>query len=99
MTKIVVDPQQLQSAAQKVDGYRQTYSGNVQKLYGSIDAMTSAWQGEDNLAYTTQIKQFQKEFQKMDQMLQQYSDFLRNAANQYSQTQTQVTNGARGLAT
>ena len=53
--------------------------------------------GADNMAYVTQIKGFQDDFNKMNALMKQYSEFLRTSARTYRETQNEVINAAKRL--
>ncbi|WML60551.1 WXG100 family type VII secretion target [Neobacillus sp. PS2-9] len=95
--KIVVDPAKLESASQKIDAQAADYERQYTKLFSEVDGMGSAWQGADNLAYVTQIKGFMDDFQAMVALMKQYSEFLKQAATVYRQTQSETINAAKKL--
>jgi WXG100 family type VII secretion target len=94
---ITVDPAKLDSAAQKVDQQSADYERVYKALFSEIEGMQAAWQGADNLAYVTQIKGFQDDFNKMNALMKQYSEFLRTSARTYRETQNEVINAAKRL--
>lgn len=94
---IKVKPEELRSTAAKIRERCDEYTKEYTQLFNEIDAMSSAWQGADNIAFTNQIKGFMDDFQKMRRFLADYAALLDKAANVYDNIQNQITNEARGL--
>lgn len=97
MSKIIVDPAKLETAAQKMDAQAADYATQYNKLFTEVDGMGAAWKGADNTAYVTQIKGFEDDFRKMHDLLKSYSEFLRQSAKMYRDTQTEIINSAKKL--
>ena len=94
---ITVDPQKLETAATTMDTQSADYEKVYKQLFNEIDGMAAAWQGTDNIAFTTQIKGFMDDFQGMVSLLQQYSEFLKTSAKTYRGTQNEIVNQAKRL--
>lgn len=94
---IMVDPAKLDSAAQKMDSQAADYERQYQQLFNEVDGMGAAWQGIDNLSFVNQIKGFMDDFQKMVALMRQYSEFLKNSARTYRDTQNEIVNQAKKL--
>ena len=94
---IKVDPAVLKSTAGKVDSQAAEYRKQYAQLYADVDAMKSAWQGADNQAFTSQIEGFKPEFDKMAKLMDEYSAFLKKAAEIYQGTQDQIATAAKKL--
>ncbi|MCM3585268.1 WXG100 family type VII secretion target [Mesobacillus maritimus] len=94
---IMVDPARLEEASNKMDQQTAEYERLYKALFNEVEAMQAAWQGQDNVAYVTQIKGFMDDFQQMSQLMRQYSDFLKMSAKTYRNTQGEVVNAARRL--
>ena len=94
---IKVDPQQLSSTASKIDAQAAEYRKEFGQLYAEVDAMQSAWQGADNVAFTNQIKGFKPDFEKMASLMDEYSKFLKQAAQTYQKTQDEIKSAASKL--
>lgn len=95
--KIKVDPAQLEATAAQVTSAAGEYRKLYNQLYSDVGNMRSAWQGEDNVAFTTQIEGFKDDFETMAKLMDEYSRFLSDAAKTYRQTQDEVTSAARRL--
>lgn len=95
--KIVVDPAKLEAAATKMDAQAADYTKQYTKLFSEVDGMGAAWKGVDNQAFVNQIKGYMDDFQNMVKLMNQYSDFLRQSAKTYKETQTETMNAAKRL--
>ena len=94
---IKVDPAVLTSTAGKVDAQAAEYRKEFAQLYSEVDAMQAAWQGADNVAFTNQIKTFKPDFEKMAKLMDEYSQFLKQAASTYQKTQDEIKSAAAKL--
>lgn len=94
---IKVDPAQLQQTASQIDTAAGEYRKLYNQLYSDVSAMRSGWTGTDNQAFTDQIEGFKDDFEKMAQLMDEYSAFLKDAAQKYQTTQDEVAAGARRL--
>lgn len=95
--KISVEPQALEHSATKIEDQCQAYERTYRRLYQCVDEMRSAWQGKDNLAYTSQIRSFEQDFMQMVRLMRTYAEFLRSSARTYRRTQEERTVKARSL--
>lgn len=94
---IRVEPAKLTAAATQIDNQAAEYKKLYEQLYTEVDAMKSAWQGSDNVAFTTQIAGFKDDFEAMYKLMIQYSEFLKSSATTYSKTQDEVVSQAKKL--
>ncbi len=97
--KIVVSTDDLDRAAKEVASKASDYEQNYNALYNLVNDLKSAWAGTDNNAYTDQINGFKNDFQKMKQLMDEYSEFLSNTAATYRQTQEEIAAKAKTLRT
>ncbi len=98
MAKMIqVTPEMLKKAAISIDGLASEYKAQYEALYNETGAMASTWQGKDNVAYTEQIAGFKDDFQKMQQLMLNYSDFLKKSAQAYIEIQENIAAQARKL--
>lgn len=95
--KIVVDPAKLEAAAQKMDAQAADYEKQFNQLFNEVDGMGAAWKGADNVAFVSQIKGFQDDFQKMAKLMRDYSEFLKHSAKTYKETQNETIHQAKRL--
>ena len=94
----MVDPVQLEKAANDIDAQAADYEKVYRQLFNEVDGMGAAWQGADNLAFVNQIKGFMDDFDKMTQLMRQYSQFLKDSATTYRNTQNEIVAAAQKLA-
>lgn len=95
--KITVTPEQLTSASEKIDSLAADYQKVYMKLYSEVESMNAAWDGADNVAYVSQVKGFEDDFQLMYKLMLDYSTFLKNSAQMYTQTQDDIISQASKL--
>lgn len=96
-TTIIVDPAKLEAAASQMDTQAGEYERQYNQLFSEVDGMGAAWQGTDNVAFVNQIKGFMDDFQQMKALMLQYSEFLKNSATSYRNTQEDRITQARSL--
>lgn len=96
-TTIKVEPAQLTSTAGQIDNAAAEYQKLYNTLYSDVAAMRSGWQGRDNLAFTDQIEGFRDDFDLMKKLMDEYSLFLKRAAEKYAATQQAIVEGASRL--
>ncbi|UFT99203.1 WXG100 family type VII secretion target [Radiobacillus kanasensis] len=94
---ITVNPDKLNQAAGKIEQEAADYKQLYDRLFNEVDGMGAAWQGQDNMAFVTQIKGFMEDFNKMESLMRQYSEFLRLSAKTYQETQNEVIHAAKRL--
>lgn len=94
---IQVTPDQLESAAGRIEGLASDYKTQYDALYSETNAMASTWNGKDNLAFVEQIGGFKDDFEKMHTLMLNYADFLRKSAKAYRETQNNVVTEAKKL--
>lgn len=94
---IQVTPEQLDTAAGKIESLAADYKTQYDLLYSETTAMASTWSGKDNTAFINQIDGFKEDFAKMHQLMLNYADFLRKSAKAYRDTQNAVVSEARKL--
>ena len=94
---IQVTPEQLETAAGKIEGLAADYQAQYNNLYSETNAMAATWSGKDNTAFVDQIAGFKDDFEKMHTLMLNYADFLRKSAKAYRETQDTVVANARKL--
>lgn len=96
--QIVVETSQLDSTAGRVEELAGTYEREYTALFGVVADMKSAWDGEDNVAFTNQIEGFRDDFQRMAKLMRDYASYLRKAAQTYRDTQDNIAAQAKTLS-
>ena len=66
---IQVTPEQLESAAGRIESLAAEYKTQYDALYSETNAMASTWQGKDNTAFIDQIAGFKDDFGKMHTLM------------------------------
>ncbi len=94
---IQVTPEQLETAAGRIEGLAAEYKTQYDQFYSETGAMASTWNGKDNVAFIDQIAGFKDDFEKMHTLMNNYADFLRKSAKAYRDTQDSVVTEARKL--
>ena len=94
---IQVTPEQLESAAGKIEGLAAEYKASYDQMYSTTSDMASSWSGQDNEAFINQIAGFKDDFAKMHTLMLNYADYLRKSAKAYRETQQNVITQARSL--
>lgn len=98
MASILVTPEELQKKATLVDEEATNYYNDYQKLLGGVRDFTSTdFQGEDAKAFCAKVEGFEPEFSKMKDLMNKYAEFLRQAAQNYLDTQENTKNNISGL--
>jgi len=87
---IKVDPQVLRSTASKIDSRAGEYRKQYSQLFSEVEGMQAAWQGPDSLAAAERIKAFKADFERMAKLMEEYSAFLKRAADSYQSTQDDI---------
>ena len=94
MQRIIVDPSRLENTAGNIESKNNDYQRIYNSLYSEVDKMSASWQGKDNEAFINKIKTFKDDFKQISIILNQYSEFLRNSARAYRETQDELYRAA-----
>ncbi len=97
MRHILVEMTKVLNTAQKIEEAKEEYQRLYNEIYQKIDTLANSWQGQDNLRFTTRIKSYEEDFRRIAIIMSQYSDFLRNSARAYQNTQDEIANMADRL--
>lgn len=98
MEYIRVTPQTLRAQAAKVDQEAQNYYSEYQGLLRGVDDLTSKdYKGADAEAFKNKVYNFEPDFNKMKELMNEYANFLRQAADNYDNTQENVINTINSL--
>lgn len=89
MESILVDTAQLESKAGEVDGLAGEYLTLYKDLMQLVTEFTSSdYKGEEADAFRTQVEGFSDDFDKMRDLMLEYSDFLKGAARKYDEAKS-----------
>lgn len=98
MESILVTPENLNAKAGEVDGKASEYYSKYQALLADVQSLTSTdWTGEDATAFLQKVQDFEPDFMKMKQLMEEYASFLRQASSNYTTTQSNIKNTIAGL--
>lgn len=98
MESIKVTPENLRAQAAKVDQEAQNYYNEYRGLLTDVGTLTSSdWTGEDANAFRDKVNNFEPDFNKMKELMNEYANYLRQAADNYQNTQENVKNTIKSL--
>lgn len=98
MERIKVTPENLRAQATKVDQEAANYYNEYRGLLADVDTLTSSdYKGEDADAFRNKVDNFEPDFNKMKELMNEYANFLRQAADNYQNTQERVKNTINSL--
>ena len=98
MESIKVTPEELETKANAVDreadGYYTEYTG----LFDDVQTFTQTdYTGDDADAFREAVNSFEPDFRKMKELMNEYAEVLRKAAQNYRDTQANATRAAQSL--
>lgn len=96
---IRVQPSELTAAASKIVSYRSNYIDDYNEIINKVNNLTStSFGGADAEAFAQKVQEFKKDFIQMENILQEYINFLNNAAEAYKNAQSKVVTSANNLS-
>lgn len=91
MESIKVTPENLRTQAAKVDQEAADYFNEYNGLLKDVETLTSTdYTGEDAKEFLQKVRGFEPDFNKMKELMNEYASFLRQAADNYQNTQENV---------
>lgn len=98
--KIIVTPERLRAVAGQVENLSGEYKAEYENLFATVNEMKEkgAWTGKDNEAFTNQINGFNNDFTNMFDLVTEYYEYLRVAANEYEELQSDISNRVKNLS-
>ncbi|MCM1217689.1 MAG: WXG100 family type VII secretion target [Lachnospiraceae bacterium] len=98
MESIKVTPESLIAKAAQVDSEASEYYNEYRGLLSDVESLTgSDWTGEDANAFREKVEGFEPDFNKMKELMNEYANFLREAAKNYQNTQENVIANIKSL--
>lgn len=98
MESIQVTPSNLKKAAAEVESLANSYKKQYNELFGLVENFTSTdFQGADAKEFCAKVKDFEDDFIKMKDLMDDYAQFLRKAAEDYEKNQENLRNQIAGL--
>lgn len=93
MESIQVTPEDLRKKAEQVDDKATEYLNEYKKLLSDVQTFTSTdYTGEDAAAFYNEVASFEEEFNRMKSLMNDYANYLRDAAQNYLSAQEQSRN-------
>lgn len=98
MESIKVTPENLITQAGKVDDEAGRYYNEYRSLLADVQELTTTdYKGDDANAFREKVEGFEQDFDKMKKLMNEYANFLREAAKNYQNTQQNAINTIKGL--
>ena len=97
--KLSVTYAQLEAASNKVESKANDYRAAYTRLYGRVDSLSTGMAGDDHKAFVEQINGFKDDFQRMEQLMHEYAEYLKKAAITLRETEERLAAEARNLPT
>ena len=97
MQYIRVEPERLKETALRGEEAEESYRQLVKLLYEKVAQLSEAWKGKDNLSFTSQIQNYEKDLYAISLIVKQYAEFLRNSARAYQETEQELSAEARRI--
>ncbi|MCD8198538.1 MAG: WXG100 family type VII secretion target [Lachnospiraceae bacterium] len=98
MESIKVTPENLRSKATEVDAKAEEYYAEYRALLNDVATLTSSdWTGEEASEFLAKVNDFEDDFNKMRELMQEYANHLRTSATNYEDTQNSVRNQIKSL--
>lgn len=98
MESIQVTPANLRKAAGEVETMASKYKAQYGELFGLVETFTSTdYQGKDAKEFCAKVKDFEDDFIKMKDLMDEYAQFLKRAAEDYERNQENLSSQIAGL--
>lgn len=98
MESIQVTPANLRKVAGEVETLASMYKRQYGELFGLVETFTTTdFQGKDAKEFCTKVKEFEDDFMKMKNLMDEYAQFLKKAATDYEKNQENLSSQIAGL--
>ncbi len=98
MESIQVTPANLRKVAGEVETLASMYKRQYGELFGLVETFTTTdFQGKDAKEFYTKVKEFEDDFMKMKNLMDEYAQFLKKAATDYEKNQENLSGQIAGL--
>lgn len=95
--KIMIDPAKVKTTAKKIEAEANEYKSLFTQMFSEVEALSSAWQGADNIAYTSKITSYKGDFEKMKLLMDRYAEHLTKSAANFERVQSEIRSKASML--
>lgn len=98
MDSIKVTPAELRNAAGEVEILAGNYKDQYNALFILVEEFTSTdYQGKDAKEFCAKVREFEDDFMKMKDLMDEYARFLKKAADDYEENQRNLSSQISGL--
>lgn len=97
MPTILNDPAKLESQASRIDSLNADFKSQYSKMFNVVENLSSSWQGQDNVNFATTVTGYKEDFEKIKAAIDEYVNFMNQAAKIYRETQDMIANSANKL--
>lgn len=98
MESIKVTTEELRQKSEEVSALATEYFQHYEALLNDVATLTTTdWTGNDANAFREQVEGFRADFNNMKEKMEDYANFLRTAAVNYDETQSNVINVIKSL--
>ena len=95
-----VTTERLVSSAGVIEEKTAKYNSEWAKLYTELQSLKSAqWQGIASDTFNAKLEAYRNDFEEMAKILQEYTNYLRTAADNYVKTEESIKDAASSLHT
>ncbi|MCM1056112.1 MAG: WXG100 family type VII secretion target [Firmicutes bacterium] len=98
MESIQVTPANLRRAAGEVETLAGNYKTQYGELFSLVEEFTNTdYQGKDAKEFCAKVKDFEDDFVKMKNLMDEYAQFLKTAADDYEKNQENLSSQIASL--
>lgn len=97
MNHIFVELDMLESVQKRMQEKSDHYQQLYHRLYATVDDTQQYWSGKEQEVFLQQIHEFEQDFNKLHQLLNEYCSFLKKSAQAYRSCQDEATSMAYRL--
>lgn len=87
---ISMSPEDLKATAKKIAKDSEDYKNYVNKIYAVVTDVNNVWKGEDKEQFVAKINEYKKSITDLGTVMNDYSIFLTNVANNFEKTQSEI---------
>jgi WXG100 family type VII secretion target len=95
--ELKVDPQVVLSKSGDMKTIRSSLSNVMQSIEDKIHSLTNVWESDASTAYQSQFSKIHKDIEAMLKIVDEYTSDLDEIANNYIQTEQQITQEVTAL--
>lgn len=88
---------ELTNLGNKVVAQSEAYVAQVNKIYSTVDSLSSKWEGTDNQQYVQKVNEYKPDIQNLGEVIRGYGEFLKSTSNTLQQVQNDIASAASRL--